>query len=134
MNNIIQLIKNKQFLKDALIWGFLLWLIGYALGFVFFAFVPATLLGWVIMPIGTAIALWVLIKKIKGENLGYYFKVAIVWVIIAMVFDYFFLVKMLKPEDGYYKLDVYLYYVLTFILPIAVGWFKIRKSKLVGEH
>jgi hypothetical protein len=43
------------------------------------------------------------------------------------VFDYFLLVKVFKPVDGYYKLDVYLYYVLTFILPLIVGW---RKSVL----
>ncbi len=45
-----------------------------------------------------------------------------------IIFDYFFLVKMFKPADGYYKLDVYLYYVLTFILPLVVGWGKKDKG------
>ena len=112
---------TKQFLKDALGWGFLLWLIGYALGFVLFALVPASLIGWVIMPIGIAVTLWVLFKKIKGASLKYYLAIALVWTIIAVVFDYIFLVKALKPADGYYKLDVYLYYALTLLLPIAVG-------------
>ena len=50
---------NKQFLKDAVGWGFVLWLIGYALGVMLFAFVAAHLIGWIIMPFGAAIALWV---------------------------------------------------------------------------
>jgi len=44
--------------------------------------------------------------------------------LIAVIFDYLFLVKMFKPTDGYYKLDVYLYYILTFLLPLIVGWRK----------
>lgn len=114
---------NKQFLKDSFGWGFLLWLIGYILGFIFFAIVPPALIGWVIMPIGTLITLWVLFKKIKTTN---FLLLSITWTIIAVVLDYFFIVKALKPADGYYKLDVYLYYVLTFILPLIVGW---RKKK-----
>ena len=37
----------------------------------------------------------------------------------AIVLDYLLIVKALNPADGYYKLDVYLYYALTFILPLA---------------
>lgn len=112
---------NKQLLKDSLGWGFALWLIGYILGFVFFAFVPKNMLGWVIMPIGTIITLWVLFKKIKGDSFKYYIKLALAWTLIAIVFDYFFMVKLLNPTDGYYKTDVYLYYTLTFILPLIAG-------------
>jgi len=120
---------NKQILKDALGLGFMLWLIGYALGFLFFAMVPPSLIGWFVMPIGTAVTLWVLFKKVKGGSLQYFFYLAAAWTIIAVVFDYFFLVKALKPADGYYKLDVYLYYGLTFALPLIVGWYKEKKSK-----
>ncbi|MFA4872587.1 MAG: hypothetical protein WC659_01475 [Patescibacteria group bacterium] len=115
---------NKQLLKDALGWGFVLWLIGYALGMILFAMVPPSLIGWVIMPIGIIITLWVLFKKVKGNYFQYYVTLAIVWTVIAVVFDYFFIVKALKPADGYYKLDVYLYYVLTFVLPVIAGWKK----------
>ena len=52
----------RQFTKDALGWGFVLWLIGYVLGILFFAFVPSNLIGWVIMPIGIAVTLWILLK------------------------------------------------------------------------
>ncbi len=86
--------------------------------------VPTTILGWIIMPIGTAITLWVLIKKVKADSLQYYLLLAVIWTLLAIVFDYFFLVKVFKPADGYYKLDVYLYYVLTFVLPLVIGWNK----------
>jgi hypothetical protein len=119
---------NKQFYKDAFGWGFVLWLIGYGLGMVFFSIVPPAIIGWVIMPIGTVITLWVLLKKVKANSFRYYILLAIVWPLIAVVFDYFFLVKAFKPADGYYKLDVYLYYALTFILPIIVGW---RKKQIL---
>ncbi|MBI5530998.1 MAG: hypothetical protein HY918_05905 [Candidatus Doudnabacteria bacterium] len=119
---------NKQFFKDAVGWGFVLWLIGYVLGIVLFAAVPPAMLGWVIMPIGIIITLWVLIKKIKSEELNYYLKISVIWTIIAVVFDYFFLVKVFNPADGYYKLDVYVYYLITFLLPLIVGWKKKRKT------
>ena len=117
---------KRQVLRDTLGWGFLLWLIGYALGIVLFAVVPPSLIGWIISPIGTVITLWVLLKKVKGDSLQYYLLLAIAWTLIAIVFDYFFLVKVFKPADGYYKLDVYLYYTLTFVLPLIVGWVKKR--------
>jgi len=112
---------TKQLIKDAFGWGFLLWLIGYALGFVLFFIVPPDLIGLVITPIATVITLWVLFKKVKGDSFKYYFKVAVIWTLSAIVFDYIFMVKMLKPADGYYKIDVFLYYALTFALPLVVG-------------
>ena len=115
---------NKHFLKDAFGWGFILWLIGYGLGIMFFAFVPSSMIGWIIMPIGAIITLWVLFKKIKADSFRYYAGLAVVWVLIAAVFDYLFIVKAFKPADGYYKLDVYLYYALIFVLPLIVGWRK----------
>ena len=115
---------KKQIFLNTLKWGFILWLIGYVLGFVFFALVPANLIGWIIMPIGVAVTLWVLFKKIERESFGCYAGLAVIWTLMAVVLDYLFIVKALKPADGYYKLDVYLYYALTFILPLLVGWRK----------
>lgn len=119
-----------KFYKDALGWGFVLWLIGYSLGIVLFAFAPPDLTGSIITPIGTIITLFVLFGKIKGDTLKYYLLLAIVWTLIAIVFDYIFLVRIFKPADGYYKLDVYLYYALTFILPLLAG--SIRKRSVGG--
>jgi hypothetical protein len=116
---------NKQLIKDIFGWGIILWLFGYILGIVLFPFVPVALVGWIIMPWGIIFTLWVLFKKIKSDQYRYYLKLAIVWTLIAVVFDYLFLVKVFKPADGYYKLDVYLYYFFTLLLPIIVG---VRKS------
>lgn len=135
MNKPIQLIQgkpfgltqDKQFYKDAFGWGFILWFIGYILGFIFFAFVSPNLIGWIIMPIGIIITLFVLLKKIAKESLQHYLSIAIIWTLIAIIFDYFLLVKLFKPADGYYKLDVYLYYLITFLLPAIIGWKKNRK-------
>jgi len=118
---------DRQFARDALGWGIVLWAIGYALGFVFYFVLPPTLIGWAILPIGTIITLWVLFMKVKGRGLRYYGDLAGAWMVIAVVFDYLFIVRLLSPADGYYKTDVYLYYALTFILPFIAGWLKGRK-------
>jgi len=120
---------TKQLYKDAFGWGFILWLIGYVLGIMLFTVVPLSIIGWIIMPIGTIITIWVLVKKVKADSFQYYALMAVIWVLIAVVFDYFFLVKAFKPADGYYKLDVYLYYILTFVLPLIVGWRKKRTKE-----
>jgi hypothetical protein len=86
--------------------------------------VPVSMVGWVIMPIGVAITLWVLVKKIKSSSFKYYLWLAVIWVLLAMIFDYLFLVRVFKPADGYYKQDVYVYYGMTFVLPLMVGWRK----------
>ena len=119
-NNLL----TKQFYKDSFGWGFILWFIGYVLGIMLFTVVPLSVVGWIIMPIGTIITIWVLFKKVKADSFKYYALLAVIWALIAVVFDYFFLVKAFKPADGYYKLDVYLYYTLTFVLPLIVGWRK----------
>lgn len=117
----------KKILIDGLAWGFFLWLIGYVLGIVLFIIVPVNLIGWIITPFGTLLTLFVLFKRIHG-NFRHYLLLSISWTTIAIVFDYFFLVKVFNPADGYYKFDVYLYYALTFILPLIVGWYKIRNK------
>jgi len=114
---------NKNFYIDAFGWGFVLWLIGYLLGMILFFVVPLDMIGWVILPIGIIITLWILFKKIKGDSFNYYLYLAIAWTLSAIVFDYLFIIKALNA-DGYYKLDVYLYYALIFILPLAAYWRK----------
>ena len=70
----------------------------------------------------------VLIKRVKVGPLRHFVILAVVWTVIAVAFDYVFIVKAFSPPDGYYKLDVYLYYVLTFATPLAVGWWKTSRS------
>ena len=125
---------NKHLLKDSLGWGFVLWLIGYILGIVLFFVLPPSLIGWVIMPVGIVITLWILVRRVKANLLQYYVILAAVWTVVALVCDYLFIVKAFSPADEYYKLDVYLYYALTFITPVLVGWWKTsrRTERMVG--
>jgi len=117
---------KKGFYKDALGWGFLLWLFGYILGIALFFVVSPAFLGWVIMPFGILFTLWVLGKRIHSKHQSYYLGLSVIWTVLAIILDYFLLVKIFKPADGYYKLDVYFYYGFTFILPLLVA---LKKSK-----
>ena len=110
-----------RLLKDAFGWGILLWLVGYVLGLVLFAFVPPHLIGWVIMPFGTAMTLWIAFKKVTDGSLWYFTLVGLIWLSIAVVGDYVFIVKAFGPADGYYKLDVYVYYALTLAIPLVAS-------------
>jgi hypothetical protein len=125
--NTMETNKIKIFI-NTVFWGFALWLFGYVLGFIFFAFVPKDLIGWYILPFGVITALWVLFKKIKREKFKCYIGLGFIWTILAVVLDYVFLVKLLKAIN-YYKFDVYIYYILTFLLPIVVGWYKLNRVK-----
>lgn len=116
--------RRKQFLQDAIGWGMALWLIGYVLGLILFAVLPTSLIGWAITPLGAAITIWVLVSRIRAASMRAYATLSIAWTLIAVACDYVFIVKAFNPSDGYYKLDVYLYYTLTFLLPLAVGWWK----------
>lgn len=124
--------KGKIFL-NTVFWGFIVWLFGYVLGFVFFAFVPKEFIGWSIMPFGIAFTLWVLIKKIKREEFGCYIGLGVIWAIMAVALDYIFMIKVLKVT-GYYKIDVYIYYILTFALPVIIGWYKFKKIKKLENN
>lgn len=119
--------KGKIFL-NTLFWGLVLWLFGYVLGIIFFAFVPKNLIGFFILPFGTAFMLWALFKKIKREEQLCYFGLGLIWTILAVALDYLFIVKLFGSAD-YYKTDVYLYYILTFLLPIGFGWWKFKIKK-----
>jgi hypothetical protein len=121
---------NSSIYRVGLGWGSALWFAGYLLGFLFYFFVPPALIGWLVTPIGVALTLWVLFRKTMPMPFSRYLLVGFIWALIAVVFDYFFLVKLLNPADGYYKADVYLYYVLTFLLPVAVGWIKNRNRPM----
>jgi hypothetical protein len=114
---------NLKVFLNTIFWGFVLWLIGYILGFIFFSFIPKDLIGWYVMPFGIAVTLWILFKKIARKEFKCYIGLGIFWALIAVIFDYFFIVKLLNSHD-YYKPDVYVYYLLTFLLPIIVGYYK----------
>lgn len=114
---------TKKTLVDAPLLGFLVWLIGYLAGIVLYFFVPADVLGWILFVIFTPIVILICYKRFKkrSESISYYALVAAVWLVIAIAFDYLFLVGLLNAPN-YYKLDVYVYYASTFLIPFLVGW------------
>jgi hypothetical protein len=113
MNNFVK--------RDVLGWGLLLWVAGYLLGFIFYAFVPAPFIGWFVMPFGVGLTCLVLWKRVRVDSIRDSLLLGIAWSAIAVACDYLFIVKLLNPPDGYYKFDVYMYYLLTFALPVAAA-------------
>jgi hypothetical protein len=119
-----------HFLVAAVVgWGFGLWLLGYILGFVFYALVPPALIGWCVMPLGIAATCLVLWRRARPGSLRDAILLGVGWAAIAVACDYIFLVRLLAPPDGYYKLDVYLYYLLTLALPIAAVLLRQRDAR-----
>lgn len=119
---------NRLLLVDGLAWGFLLWLIGYILGIVFFAFVPPGDIGWYVMPLGFAATCFALWKWVRPDWMWPALVVGVIWCMIAIVFDYMLIVRLLAPADGYYKLDVYLYYVSALVMPPLGAWLRRRNG------
>ncbi len=112
---------SRTMLLDAVGLGFLVWLVGYLAGIaLYFVFAP-DVLGWVLFVIFTPITIglcyWRFSKR--RESISYYAIVSTVWLIIAVVCDYLFLVRLLN-SPAYYKLDVYVYYASTFLIPFLV--------------
>jgi hypothetical protein len=124
----------KEKVKNMLIWGFILWLVGYLTSCVLYFLVPKEFIGWIITPLATFLTVWVLLKKVKRPELTCYFGTGLVWTIMAIVLDYVFLVRMFRAGSTYYNPNVFLYYFLTFTLPIIVGYWKFKhkspKAKL----
>ena len=112
----------KTTLVDAPLLGIFVWFIGYLAGIVLYFFLSPDILGWVLFAIFTPIVILLCYMRFgkREESISYYAFVAAVWLIVAVVFDYLFLVKLLNPPV-YYKLDVYIYYASTFLIPFLVG-------------
>ena len=126
---------TKQKLIDTLGLGFGLWLIGFALGMMLFAFVPVARLGWIIMPIMFVVTVWVALKRLRGsgEKLSYFVLVGVVWLLVAVLFDYIFLVKTFAAQN-YYDADIFVYYTLSLIIPIAVGAIGKNTSHILDDR
>jgi len=99
---------NPFLARDVIGWRFILWLVGYVLGFVFYALMAPALIGWYVMPVGIAVTCLVLWRWVRVVPLRDAALLGIGWSTIAIICDYLFIVKVLNPPDGYYKPDVYL--------------------------
>jgi hypothetical protein len=113
----------QQWIKDMAALGTGLWLIGYLASLVLY-FTPlwTSMGGWLLLIIFTPVTIgitWWWFKKQGPHPLQYYASVGIAWVLIAVVLDYLFIVKLFQA--AYYGSDVLVYYTLTFLIPVGVG-------------
>lgn len=112
----------QQIFKDTAALGILLWLIGYLASMVLFFSPLSSILGWVILVIFTPITIgitwwWFRYRELP---LRYYAGVGVAWTAIAILLDYLFIVLLFHSLQ-YYAPDVFVYYVLMFLIPVGVG-------------
>lgn len=126
--DLTQFVMKKK-LMDYIGWGLILWVTGYLASLVAFFLVKPEQIGWVVGPVMLVATLWVLMKKIDPYEVIPSLLLGITWAVIAVILDYFLIVRLFNPADGYYKLDVYLYYGLTLLLPPVVTLFRSQRKE-----
>ncbi|MDD1713720.1 MAG: hypothetical protein LUQ61_00495 [Methanoregulaceae archaeon] len=111
----------KNWIKDAVGLGMLLWLFGYVASLVLFFTPFVNNMGWIISVIFTPVTIVITWLWFRARDLPllYFVKVGIVWTVIAIVLDYLFIVQLFQAT--YYETDVFVYYALTFLIPAGVG-------------
>ena len=119
----------KEWIKDTIGLGLIIWFIGYITSIVLFFSPFAGIMGWIITPVFTPVTIAITWWWFRARNLPlvYYAKVGLVWTVIAIVCDYLFIVQMFQAT--YYGPDVFLYYALTFLIPVGVGFYLVRKEE-----
>jgi hypothetical protein len=93
--------------------------------------VPPAVIGWFVMPLAAGLTCLVLWKWVRVDSIRDALLLGIAWsaMAIAIACDYLLLVKFLNPPDGYYKFDIYLYYLL--MLALSVSATRQRRSAVV---
>ncbi len=126
--------KSAQQIGVDIAWGVGLWLLGFALGMLFFPFIPVQYLGLAIAPIALAATIWVCTRQFrgKGDSVLYLLAVGAAWLLIAFAFDYIFLVQAFNIQ-GYYDYDVLFYYLATLFMPIIVGQWNTQATRSVSS-
>jgi len=116
-----------QWIKDTAGIGIFLWLIGYLASLALFFSPFAGIMGWVLLAIFTPITIaitWWWFRQRKHLSLQYYAGVGVAWMLIAVVLDYLFIVLLFQAT--YYGPDVFVYYAVTFLIPVGAGLYLIR--------
>jgi hypothetical protein len=112
----------KQWIKDTAGLGVVLWLIGYLASLVLFFSPYAGIMGWILLAVFTPVTIavtWWWFRQRERLPLQYYACVGVAWTLIAVVLDYLFIVLMFQAT--YYESDVFVYYAVTFLIPLGVG-------------
>jgi len=112
-------------LKDTAGLGTVLWLIGYLASMVLYFTPLSGTMGWILTAVFTPFTLlvtwWWFVKR-ERLPLHYFAGVGVAWMVIAVVLDYLFIVRLFNATT-YYAPDVFLYYTLVFLIPVGVGWY-----------
>lgn len=119
----------EQWIRDMPVLGTGLWLLGYIVSLILFFSPYAAYMGWIITAVFTPFTIAVTWWWFRPRDLplSYYVKVGIAWALIAIVLDYLFIVRLFRAT--YYGPDVFLYYALTFLIPVFVGMCLVRTSR-----
>jgi hypothetical protein len=125
-------------LRDTLGLGTFFWLIGYLASMVLYFSPFSSSMGWIILVIFTPFTIWVTwwwFRQGDLLTLQYYTSVGFSWTLIAIVLDYLFIVQLFKSAT-YYAADVYLYYILMFLIPVSIGIYLNRAGPCcpAGNH
>ena len=114
----------QQLIKDTAGLGVALWLIGYLASLVLFFSPYAGAMGWILLVVCTPVTIaitWLWFRKRENLSLEYFAAVGVSWVVIAIVLDYLFIVLLFNAV--YYGIDVFVYYTVTFLIPVGVGFY-----------
>lgn len=126
----------KQSIKDTAGLGTALWLIGYLASLALFFSPYAGVMGWILIAVFTPVTIaivWWWFRNREPLPLQYYAGIGIAWVLIAVVLDYLFIVLLFQAI--YYGIDVFVYYAVTFLIPVSVGMFLNRsRNEPVGKQ
>ena len=119
----------KKRLVDVFVFGIMLWLMGFIGSLILFPFVSMDILGWILCIIFTPITILITYYRFRNRKMKFfcYFMTGVFWMLIAVLFDYLFIVKLFNASD-YYKLDVFVYYAFTLAIPVVIGLIN-RKKK-----
>ncbi len=107
---------------DTLGIGFFLWFTGYIASIILYFSVPAELLGWILFALFTPVIIIITAIRFRKRSLSfrYYGLVSVTWTMLAIVFDFLFIVLLFHPVN-YYHPSVFVYYLVTFLVPFIAG-------------
>jgi hypothetical protein len=116
----------KEWIKDTAGLGILFWMFGYLASMLLFFSPFASIMGWIITAVFTPFTIAITWWWFRARNLAitYYAIVGLSWTVIAVVLDYLFIVRLFQAT--YYGPDVFVYYALTFLIPVGVGLYLVR--------
>lgn len=114
---------KKYALVDTLVYGLVIWLVGFVLGMVLFPFVEISVMGWILMPVTLIVALFLSMRirrKRSAAAVSTFIGVGLSWVALSLILDYAILVKGYSAEN-FYDVDIIIYYIGVLLIPIIVS-------------